>query len=98
MPICKKCGGDHHIILPDGRVELCECIAPDPVNSPPYYTKNGVECIDAVRAAGVDLNGFEGHLTGSALQYLWRWQEKNGIEDLYKAKWFLDRLIAEADG
>jgi hypothetical protein len=34
-----------------------------------------------------------GFLEGNVIKYLWRWREKNGLEDLKKARWYLDRLI-----
>ena len=40
-----------------------------------------------------------GFLYGNIIKYLWRYKHKNGIEDLQKARWYLDRLIlnTEAD-
>ena len=50
-----------------------------------------IECIDAIRAAlGV---GFKEYLQGNILKYIWRHKYKNGVEDLNKARWYLDRLI-----
>lgn len=51
----------------------------DLVNHPPHYGKGrfGIECITLTR-----------HLTfcaGNAVKYIWRWQEKGGLEDLEKA-------------
>lgn len=68
----------------------------DAVDRPAHYTKGGVECIDAVDAAISDLDGVEAHYTASAIQYLWRWKQKGGVEDLQKAKWYLNRLIETA--
>lgn len=67
----------------------------DMVNRPPHYTQGGVECIDAIRAATSELNGFEGFCTGNAIKYLWRWKLKNGVEDLEKAAWYMERLAKE---
>ena len=33
------------------------------------------------------------YLDASVLKYLSRWRYKNGLEDLHKARWFLDKLI-----
>ena len=65
----------------------------DMVNHPPHYNKYGIECIDALRAATGD--GFEYYLQGNVMKYLWRYKYKNGIEDLRKANWYLELLIAE---
>ena len=63
------------------------------VHHPAHYTAGKIECIDAIEAATQGLSGFEGMLAGNAMKYLWRWKHKNGIEDLLKARWYLDRLI-----
>jgi len=65
----------------------------DMVNHPPHYNQYGVECIDALRAATGE--GFEYYLQGNVMKYLWRYRYKNGVEDLKKANWYLELLIAE---
>lgn len=77
------------------RCTNCGCFKPaDAVNHPPHYTKSGIECIDAIEAATASLQGFEGYCAGNALKYLWRHEFKNGTEDLQKAVWYIDRLVA----
>lgn len=39
------------------------------------------------------LNGDIGFCEGNVIKYVTRWRKKNGLEDLYKAKTYLDRLI-----
>ena len=68
----------------------------DIVNHPSHYNQGGVECIDAIKAATCELQGIEAVCTGNTIKYMWRWKGKNGIQDLLKAKWYLNRLIAEA--
>ena len=65
----------------------------DMVNNPSHYTQGGIECIDALEAATINLKGIEAVCTANAIKYLWRWKEKGGIEDLEKSKWYIDRLI-----
>lgn len=67
----------------------------DNVNHPKHYTRGGIECIDALAAATVELKGIEAVCTANAIKYLWRWKQKNGVEDLEKARWYIDRLIKE---
>ncbi len=67
----------------------------DMVNSPPHYNKAGIECIDAIRAATGD--GYEYYLQGNIMKYLWRYRYKNGVEDLQKAQWYLDKLVEECN-
>jgi hypothetical protein len=67
----------------------------DMVHSPPHYNQAGIECIDAIRAA-TD-GGYEYYLQGNIIKYLWRYRYKNGVEDLEKAKWYLEKLIEETE-
>lgn len=67
----------------------------DNVNHPKHYTQGGIECIDALAAATINLKGIEAVCTANAIKYLWRWKQKNGVEDLEKARWYIDRLIKE---
>jgi hypothetical protein len=71
----------------------------DNVNHPKHYASasNGIECIDAIEAATERLLGLEAVCTGNVLKYIWRWKDKNGVEDLKKAKWYLEKLIKEAE-
>lgn len=71
--------------------------AKDNVNHPSHYTQGGIECIDAIKAATVGLTGIEAVCTGNAIKYLWRWKFKNGVEDIRKAIWYLERLLKEAN-
>lgn len=71
----------------------------DPVNHPSHYTAGGIECIDAIAAAlACQTDPVEAWLTGQIIKYLWRWPLKNGVEDLRKARWYLDKLIGEVEG
>ena len=66
----------------------------DMVNSPPHYNQTGIECIHAISAATGD--GFKYYLQGNIMKYLWRFDYKDKpIEDLQKARWYLDKLIEE---
>ena len=64
----------------------------NPIN-PVYYKKGDVECIDALEAATSDLQGIEAVCTANAIKYLWRWKQKEGVESLQKARWYINRLI-----
>lgn len=78
--------------------ECCEVETDmDMVNHPSHYTQGGIECIDALKAATVSKTGIEAVCTANAIKYLWRYEEKNGIEDVKKARWYIDRLIKELE-
>ena len=59
----------------------------DPVNSPKHYTQGDMEVITAIEGMGLDYH------QGNVVKYVSRYRYKNGIEDLRKAKWYIDRLI-----
>lgn len=69
----------------------------DAVNHPSHYTQGGIECIDAMKASMSD-EAFKGLLKGNVIKYIWRYEKKvNPLEDLKKAKWYLERLIKELE-
>jgi len=68
----------------------------DNVNNPPHYNQAGIECLDAIAAATAD--GYEYYLQGNIIKYLWRYRYKNGIEDLKKAQFYLNKLVKEKEG
>ena len=70
---------------------------PDMVNHPQHYTQGGIECIDALKAATVGKRGIDAVCVANVIKYLWRYEEKNGIEDVRKAKWYIERLLKELE-
>ena len=64
------------------------------VTHPPHYqSKTGLETIDVIEAFTSDLKGIEATDTGNIIKYMCRWKSKNGLQDLEKAKWYLEHLI-----
>lgn len=59
----------------------------------PDHYKGKVECIEAMESA-MSPDGFQGYLAGNVIKYVWRYRNKNGVEDLKKARWYLDKLIS----
>lgn len=76
--------------LSDGRHIENNPIEPD------HYKTGSVECIDAMEAA-LSPDGFQGYLAGNVIKYVWRYRNKNGTEDLKKARWYLERLISSRE-
>ena len=60
---------------------------PDMVNHPPHYCSHpsGVACIQITEHMSF--------LMGNAMKYLWRADLKNGLEDLQKASFYIQREI-----
>lgn len=70
---------------------------PDVVNHPAHYNNGKIECIEAIEAS-MSPEEFKGYLKGSTLKYLWRYKYKgNPVQDLSKAQWYLNRLLAVED-
>jgi hypothetical protein len=65
----------------------------DSVNSPAHYSFGSIECIEAIEAS-MSAEAFKGALKANILKYVWRYENKKGSEDLRKAQWYLERLIA----
>ena len=67
----------------------------DPVNHPAHYTQGGIECIDALTAM---VSGYTNPVNATfawqVVKYIWRHPFKGKpLEDLKKARFYLDRLI-----
>jgi len=65
----------------------------DNVNSPSHYTNGKIECINAIESATVGKKGLEAVCVANVIKYLWRYEDKNGVEDIKKAHWYLDQLV-----
>ena len=74
-------------------------LAVDMVEHPPHYNAAGIECIDAMQAMAENapVGAHEAYCWQNSFKYLWRWPYNNGLEDLKKARWYLDRLISEVE-
>ena len=69
-------------------------ITEDLVNHPAHYqTKSGLETIDVIAAFTEDIVGIEAVCTANVIKYICRWKKKNGLQDLKKAQWYLNKLI-----
>lgn len=68
----------------------------DNVNHPSHYETGNFECIDVM----VETQGKEAVMDFcicNAFKYIYRHNNKNGIEDIKKAKWYLDKYIELAE-
>lgn len=74
---------------PGGNTEV------DMVNQPPHYTQGGIECIDAIKAAITGKPPYEAWLVGQVIRYLWRYNFKNGVQDIEKAQFYINKLLQE---
>ena len=58
-----------------------------------YQSETGLETIEVIEAFTFDLKGIEATDTGNVMKYMCRWKSKNGLQDLKKARWYLNHLI-----
>lgn len=72
--------------------ELTEREYPDNVNHPPHYETGKFECIEVMEEA-LGREAVKDFCLCNAFKYLYRCTRKNGIEDLKKARWYLDKRI-----
>ena len=70
-----------------------DVLTKDNIN-PDHYKFGGIETIDYIKAK-LTAEQFEGYLIGNLIKYTSRYRNKNGLEDLHKAEWYLCRLIKE---
>lgn len=63
----------------------------DMVNNPSHYKQFSREVIDTMQGMSTP-EEFKGHLKLTAIKYISRYQGKNGVEDLSKAVWYIEKL------
>ncbi len=73
--------------IDSGHSNITEEQLNDVVNHPKHYTAGGIECIDYINACKFD------YLEGNIVKYVTRYRNKNGVEDLRKAEFYLRMLI-----
>lgn len=89
----KPDGSDEELSVVYEPADLLSLHVPDVVNHPSHYTNGKVECIDAIESATVGKTGIEAACVANVIKYLWRYEDKNGLEDIKKAQWYLNKLI-----
>ena len=79
--------GKNHWPLPSSHEEDVKENVKDVVNNPNHYTSHpsGIECIQVTEHMSFCI--------GNAFKYLWRYELKNGEEDLKKAMWYIQREL-----
>lgn len=70
----------------------------DNINPQHYKSSSGLETIEVIDAFTEGLNGSEAVCTANILKYVCRWKKKNGVEDLKKARWYINHLISILEG
>lgn len=71
----------------------------DNVNHPAHYNVGGYEVLDIIQAFVSDsgMSEMDAYETGNVIKYILRWPRKNGIEDLKKARYYLNHMISRIE-
>lgn len=94
---CTKFSDDYDIVEIISKEQAMTEQTEDKVNHPLHYTSGGIECIEAIKAS-MSKDEYKGYLKGNVLKYIWRYKNKNNpVEDLKKAKVYLEWLIKEVE-
>lgn len=73
------------------KLTLDKIVCKEAVDHPSHYNQ-GIEVIDFIESHNMDFN------TGNVIKYVSRAKHKGKyLEDLKKARWYLDRLISEEE-
>ena len=113
IDICKVCARNHNNCIPNQGAHCTDFVPdydishfneevktvmpkPDMVNHPSHYTQGGIECIKAIEAS-MPPDGFQDYCKGNILKYIWRWRDKAGLEDLKKARVYLNWMIESVE-
>ena len=68
----------------------CKCVPSGAVNHPAHYNQGSIECIDAmVSAFGKEAVSY--FCLCNVFKYIWRARDKNGLEDIDKAIWYIEK-------
>lgn len=97
-----QCGCSCHF---GGLCKGCQCPKSyiekkqfDPVNRPAHYNQGKAQCKSCGHPIEcIDITRHMDFAIGNAMKYLWRFREKNGLQDLMKARWYLDDAIKQLE-
>lgn len=95
-----RCGfskPDQYVLWQREDQDAYDATIGDNVNHPSHYTQGGIECIDAIQAS-MSNEAFCGYLKGNVQKYMWRYENKGGLESLHKAQWYLNKLVQVVGG
>lgn len=85
---CEESEAEYQQKMTQSQGEVYES---DPVNHPNHYTQGKIECISYI------LDKKFSYLEGNIIKYITRYKHKNGLEDLKKAQFYLNRLIEQEE-
>ena len=73
-------------------IAAMEVTQEDVINHPSHYTQGSIECFDAMISA-FGKEAFLDYCIINAFKYLWRYKHKNGVEDIEKARVYINKFL-----
>ena len=70
----------------------------DNINHPSHYNSSNIKCECGRQIECIDISREKNFNIGNVFKYIWRYEHKNGIEDLKKAAWYLNDEIKKLEG
>lgn len=94
---CTRCislipHGSTDLPLFELRVPKMVQVSEENVDKPSHYTQGNIEVIDFIEDQALDFR------IANVVKYVCRYRYKNGLEDLKKARWYLNRMIKALGG
>jgi hypothetical protein len=89
-------GSDTTYTISDLKADYTNEYKKDNIN-PEHYKSKSKETIERLQD-NLTQGEFKGYLKGNILKYLDRYEHKNGVEDLSKMQWYLNKLIELENG
>lgn len=91
------CDGELFLeVRPDEKIPFVGHLTSDSVNHPSHYGQGKIEAIEYIKDS-LTYEEYIGYLQGNCKKYQHRWKYKDGLQDLKKAKWYLEELIKTVD-
>jgi len=88
-------GGSQEILADLSKKVFIDKGIEDLINVPTHYKQHDLEAINGIKGS-MSNEAFQGYLKGAVLKYLWRYKYKKApVDDLRKAKWYLEKLLQE---
>lgn len=69
----------------------------DNINHPPHYNNSLAQCECGRRIECIDVTRHMSFSIGNVIKYLWRYKDKDGLEGLKKARWYLEDAIKQME-
>ena len=69
----------------------------DQINHPAHYNSSNIKCTCGRQIECIDITRSKSFCVGNIIKYLWRYEHKDGLTALKKARWYLDDLISSME-